>query len=266
MKKTILLTLGFLGLLAVPAMAQLGRVWTDFQSYSTDLQNYLRYNVSETLNPLETSSQNALNSSTGDLNIPNPIEAGNQVRRDVLFFNSIPDKFENNQAIRANAVTNEINRYITRSSVQGMLGREGQDRMQTKLENTETSIQNIEQYSRDADGFLSSIEQLINAASDATRTTFQATKEQGNLQLQSIKIQTEQSKIISENLYQTVLANQSLQYSNLNLANISQQMEEANRSRRVDTSTEAARLLRNTAQIDLFGRNNEPQMNADERQ
>ncbi|MBD2501682.1 hypothetical protein [Anabaena azotica] len=257
MKKTILFTLGFLSLLAVPAMAQLGRVWTDFQSYSTDLQNYLRYNLSETLNPLETtSSQNALSSSAGDLNIPNPIAAGNQVRRDVLFFNSIPDKFENNQAIHSNAVTNEINRYITRSTVQGMLGREGQERMKAKLENTETSIQNIEQYSRDADGILSSIGQLVSDAKDAaTRNTFQATTDQANLQVQSIRIQTEQSKMISENLYQTVLANQSLQYSNLNLANISQQMEEANRSRRVDTSTEAARLLRNTAQVDLFGRN-----------
>jgi hypothetical protein len=255
MKKTILLTLGFLGLLAVPAMAQLGRVWTDFQSYSTDFQNYLRYNLSETLKPLETSSQNALSGATGELNIPNPIEAGDQVRKDITFFNSIPDKFENNQAIRSNTVTNEINRYLTRSSVQGMLGREGQIRMKNKLENTETSIKDIEQYSRDSDGFLSSIEQLFNAAKDAaTQNILGATKDQANLQLQSIKIQTEQSKIISENLYQTVLANQSLQYSNLNLANISQQMEEANRARRVDTSTEAARLLRTTTQVDLFGR------------
>jgi hypothetical protein len=255
MKKTILLTLGFLGLLAVPAMAQLGRVWTDFQSYSTDFQNYLRYNLSETLKPLETSSQNALSGATGELNIPNPIGAGEQVRRDIIFFNSQPDKFENNQAIRSNAVSNEINRYLTRTSVQGMLGREGQERMKAKLENTETSIKDIEQYSRDADGFLSSIEQLLLTIKDtATQNTLAATKDQANLQLQSIKIQTEQSKIISENLYQTVLANQSLQYSNLNLANISQQMEEANRARRVDTSTEAARLLRTTAQVDLFGR------------
>jgi hypothetical protein len=259
MKKTILLTLGFLGLLAVPAMAQLGRVWTDFQSYSTDFQNYLRYNLSETLKPLETSSQNALSGATGELNIPNPIGAGEQVRRDIIFFNSQPDKFENNQAIRSNAVSNEINRYLTRTSVQGMLGREGQERMKAKLENTETTIKDIEQYSRDADGLLSSITQLINAAVDltkdvATQNTLKATQDQANLQLQSIKIQTEQSKIISENLYQTVLANQSLQYSNLNLANISQQMEEANRARRVDTSTEAARLLRTTAQVDLFGR------------
>jgi hypothetical protein len=254
MRKTILFTLGFLGLLAVPAMAQLGRVWTDFQSYSTDLQNYLRYNVSETLNPLETSSQNALSSSGGDLNIPNPIEAGNQVRRDVLFFNSIPDKFENNQAIRANAVTNEINRYIIRSTVQGMLGREGQERMKAKLENTETSIKTIEESANDAEQNILKLPE-IPILNDVAGNTLRANINQSNLQAQSVRIQAEQSKMVSENLYQTILLNQSLQYSNLNLASISQQMEEANRSRRVDTSTEGARLLRNTAQIDLFGRN-----------
>lgn len=260
MKRTILFTLGFLGLLTIPATAQLGRVWSDFQSYSTDLQNYLRYNLSETLKPLETSSQNALNSATGELNIPNPIAAGDQVRRDIIFFNSIPDKFENNQAIRSSVVTNEINRYLTRSTVQGTLGRDGQIRMRTKLQDTETSITEIEKSSALADQIQSGLASIIRAAvgsNPATSSALSATQSQADLQVQSIKIQTEQSKIISENLYQTVLANQSLQYSNLNLANISQQMEEANRARRVDTSTEAARLLRNTAQIDLFGRKTE---------
>lgn len=269
MKKTILFTLGFLGLLAVPAMAQLGRVWTDFQSYSTDLQNYLRYNVSETLNPLETSSQNALNSSAGDLNIPNPIEAGNQVRRDILFFNSIPDKFENNQAIRANAVTNEINRYITRSTVQGTLGTEGQTRLRNKLETTQTIVESIDetiaaarQKSDELLGRVASIDPMGQGASNIISGFLG--QNQAQLQLQTLEIQSQQAKISTENLAQTIQTNQSLQYSNLNLANISQQMEETNRSRRVDTSTEAARLLRNTAQIDLFGRNINGELTADE--
>ncbi|MHC5831272.1 MAG: hypothetical protein ACYT04_88735, partial [Nostoc sp.] len=76
----------------------------------------------------------------------------------------------------------------------------------------------------------------------------------GQNQLQTIKIQQAQSAILGETFAQTIQINQSLQYSNLNLANISQQTEEANRARRVDTSTEAARLLRATSQLDLFGR------------
>lgn len=133
--------------------------------------------------------------------------------------------------------------------------------MKAKLEDTETSITKIEEYSALTDqiqsGLASILQAAVKTAEAAANPALNAAQSQADLQVQSIKIQTEQSKIISENLYQTVLANQSLQYSNLNLANISQQMEEANRARRVDTSTEAARLLRTTAQIDLFGRKNE---------
>jgi hypothetical protein len=82
----------------------------------------------------------------------------------------------------------------------------------------------------------------------------QLTANQANLQLQSIKIQTEQAKMAAETLAQGLQNNQSLQYQNLNLANISQQMAIANRSQRVETAAEAARLLRATSQMDLLGR------------
>lgn len=262
MKKTILFTFGFLSLLIVPATAQLGRVWADFQYYSTDLQNYWKYNLSETLKPLESSSQNALNSATGDLNIPNPVEAGEQVRRDIIFFNSIPDKFENNQAIRSNSVTNEINRLMTRSSVVGSLGREGQTRLKNKLEYTEKVIESIDEIIQQAENnsqdLLSQITGKIGGMDAATNALASVTglsaTNQAQLQLQILKVQGDQVKLNSETLAQTIQTNQYLQYTNLNLANLSQQMEETNRARRVDTSAEAARLLRTTAQIDLFGR------------
>lgn len=255
MRKITFFTLAFSTLLIWPAMAQLGRVWTDFQYYSVDFQNYLRNNLSDTLQPLEATTQNALNSSSGDLNIPNPVAAGQQARQSLLFFSSIPDKFDNNQAVHSNLVSNEMNRVITRSAVVGVLGREAQNRTKNKLENTERTITNIERYVQEADQAQNLISNLVNAAANvANNPLLDANKNQANLQLQSIKIQSEQAKLVSETLAQSLQTNQFLQYSNLNLANISQQMEEANRARRVDTSTEAARLLRTTSQIDLFGR------------
>ena len=74
------------------------------------------------------------------------------------------------------------------------------------------------------------------------------------MQLQNIEIENQQSKIIADNLGQTIKLNQNLQYSNLNLANISQEIESSNRAVRVNTSAEAARLLRTTSQVDLLGR------------
>ncbi|MBE9050830.1 hypothetical protein IQ243_10465 [Nostocales cyanobacterium LEGE 11386] len=252
MQKTTCFTLAFSFLLVLPAMAQLGKVWTDFQSYSVDIQNYLRNNLSDTLRPLEIRSQNALNNATGESNIPNPIEAVKSFRQDILF-NPVTDKFENNPVIQANSVSNEIGRLITRSSIESVMGRDGQIRLKSQLQNTQTIIDNIEELSQESDNIF---QRLASAATNLGQSNPLAALEgeKGNLQLQTIKIQQEQTKIISEALSQSIKTHQSLQYSNLNLANISQQMEAMNRTRRVDASTEAARLIRTTSQTDLFGR------------
>lgn len=247
MKKITCLTLTFSTLLIVPATAQLGKVWTDFQYYSTDFQNYLRNNLNDSL---DNNSQNSLNSARGNLNLPNPVEAGKQARQGILFFNYIPDKFENNQALHSNSVNNEINRVITRSAVVGVLGRDAQTRIKNKLENTEKTIENITNISDESDSILGKILSSLPTANNPANIV---SREQSNLQYQSIRIQSEQSKIIAETLAQNLQTNQFIQYSNLNLANISQQMEESNRARRLDSATEAARLLRTTSQIDLFG-------------
>ncbi|MEH1830438.1 MAG: hypothetical protein V7L22_34725 [Nostoc sp.] len=271
MQKTTIFTFTLLSLAILPAMAQiqtgaLGQVWTDFQSYSTDLQNYLQYNLSDNLKPVEVQSQNALSNSKGDLNIPNPVAAGQKVRDDLILYSSSSDsrssRFENNSAVRGNLVSNELNRVITRGVAVGILGQNGQIRAKAKLENTEKSIQDVAGFN-DANNKINSFKtKLESIVIDPKSTAISIADNllgQGILALlstnqETIKIQKEQSKIVAETFAQTLQNNQSLQYSNLNLANISQQSEEANRARRVETSTEAARLLRATSQLDLFGR------------
>jgi hypothetical protein len=241
-------------------MGQLGKVWSEFQLYAVDMQNYFSNNLSETLRPLELSSQSYLNISTGELNLPNPIEVGKQARQD-LFFYPITDKFENNPVIKGNAVSNEINRLIIRGSVAGVMGVEGQRRLKDKLEETENIITNIQETTNDAEQNSQSLlgdifRNLPTLGNVAQQLSNRTNANQINLQLQTLKVQTQQSRIMGETLAQTMQNNQSLQYANLNLATISQQMEETNRSRRVDSATEAARLIRTTSQIDLFGRDN----------
>ncbi|BAY02290.1 hypothetical protein ACOWPH_20535 [Anabaena sp. PCC 7938] len=258
MRKVIFFSLAFLLMLGLPARGQLGKVWSEFQLYSVDMQNYFTNNLSETLSLLEVSSQNSLNIATGQLNLPNPIEVGKQARQNLLFY-PMTDKFENNPIVRANAVSNEMNRLILWGAVEGAMGTEGQRRLKVKLEETENVITNIVETANNAEesnqNFLSDIIAKIPTIENlAEQLSAQTSANQINLQLQTLKVQSQQSRIIGENLAQTIQTNQSLQYSNLNLASISQQMEEMNRARRVDSATEAARLMRTTAQIDLFGR------------
>ncbi|MEH2388852.1 MAG: hypothetical protein V7K14_24390 [Nostoc sp.] len=278
MQKTTIFTLTLLSLAILPAMAQvqtsgLGQVWTDFKSYSTDLQDYLQYNLSDNLKPVEVQSQNALSNAKGDLNLPNPVAAGKTVRDNLINYSYNSDskstRFENNSAVRGNLVSNELNRVITRGVAVGVLGKNGQIRTKIKLENTENTLKNIADITDQAEvgsqGFIEKARSLIptpitngngnNAGDIAISGGLSALSQLiGATQLESIKIQQAQSQIVGETFAQTIQTNQSLQYSNLNLANISQQAEEANRARRVETSTEAARLLRATSQLDLFGR------------
>ena len=257
MKKIAFLTLSLSFLIILPATAQLGKVWTDFQSYSTDLQNYLSNNVNDSLKPVEFQSQNAISGATGELSIPNPVDAGERVSTDI-FLNSISDKFENNPVVRSTLVSNEINRLITRSSAAGVLGVNGQIRSKTKLQDTENRLENIGVFADNPDEEGNRLlKQFSDLASNLTGTPQTTALSQliGLTQSQNtVKIQREQVKIVAETLGQTIQTNQSLQYTNLNLASLSQQMEDTNRARRVDASAEAARLLRTTSQADLFGR------------
>jgi hypothetical protein len=259
MHKTILTTLSLAILITWPAMAQLGDVLADFQSYSVELQNYLKNNLSPTLKPIELQSQNALQEATGELNLPNPVTAGDRLSN-VITLNSISDKFENNPAIKSSTTNQELHRLITRSSVASVLSRNGQIRHKIKLQATKESLDNIAQIAQEAgntqQGLLGDIQQQLGQITNAGIPGLGALLNTGqsDLQLQSIKIQSEQAKIIGETLGQTMQTNHFLQYANLNLANISGQIEENNRSQRVVDAAEAARLLRTTSQVDLLGR------------
>ncbi|MDZ8086160.1 MAG: hypothetical protein RMY16_11460 [Nostoc sp. DedQUE12b] len=274
MRKTTIFTFTLLSSLAIlPAVAQvqtsgLGQVWSDFQSYSKDMQDYFQYNnLKDTLNPLEEGqSRIAIENAKGDLKIPNPVAAGQKIRDDSINYSYNSDakssRFENNAAVRGNLVSNELNRIITRGVAVGVLGKNGQIRTKTKLENTEKSLEDIETLAQATEGTNETFLTQIKTSIDAVRTPDPAANAISGLaqllgasQVQMMRIQQEQIKIVAETFGQTLQNNQALQYSNLNLANISQQAEEANRARRVETSTEASRLLRATSQLDLFGRN-----------
>jgi hypothetical protein len=280
---TSFFAVAFLGTL--PAIAELGTVWTDFQYYASDFRNYLTNNTFENFQPVELQTQSAITNSTGDLNIPNPNAAAESVRDQITQY-SVSDKFESNPAVYGRVVSNEINRYITRSSVEGLLGRDGQNRLKTKLENTEKAVQDSNKFVQDAaqkkqekqteietlvsDNFFQNlIDEIVGSdpTQVAARNSLQSQRQVAKaikivweglseLELQNVNIQREQTRIMGETLGNTIQMRNDLQYSNLNLADISQQMNEVNRTKRVETSAEVARLLRVTSQTDLFRKSN----------
>ncbi|BAY82398.1 hypothetical protein NIES267_18780 [Calothrix parasitica NIES-267] len=259
MKKTIFITLSITLIATFPAIAQVGNVWSDFKSYASDLQQYLTDNISDT-QPLDSEAQTAINSFNGELNIPNPVAVRRSLNDDITI-NSLSDNFENNPAVNAKLVGNQIDRQLTRAVAVGVLGEEAQIRTQIKLENLEESLirtsDSIQEIRENSANVLDDItETAVNISNPLSPLLGQSQSRLIELQLKNIEIENQQSKMIAEDLGQTIRLNHNLQYSNLNLANISQEIEELNRSRRVNTSAEAARLLRTTSQVDLSGRGN----------
>ncbi|MDJ0774099.1 MAG: hypothetical protein QNJ49_11855 [Mastigocoleus sp. MO_167.B18] len=253
MRKTAFLTICFTFLVSLPAMARLGYIWTDFQNYAVDFQDYLTNNIDETVNPAGKGSFTAINNSTGALNLPNPIDVRQQVIQDITD-NSLSDIFENNPAVQGKLIGNEIERQLTRAATESYFGAKGQERLQIKLETVQNLIENIDREADEArENNQNILNQLAGLSQAATGQSFlgRLISNQTNLQLQ---INRQQSRMIAESLGQNIKQNQYLQYSNLNLANISQQVEEANNARRVDSAASVARLLRASSQSDLFGR------------
>lgn len=267
-------------LVARPATAEeLGQVWMQFQQYMKDLQAYIDEKLPESVKPLDNSAELATEAQ-GELGIPNP----NQVRenvRDRITPDSPADAFEHNSVLRREGVSNELDRQSTRTAIEGELGKEGQARTKVVIEQTEETVDNIQSISAAAsqqklpgnlqqiDGILQRIEGVAGAAESAdntqdvvkllvraqfeqSRVLRQAWFGQASLQADAMQTQSEQSKILGQMLSSSIGIHKDLQFSNLNLTNISQQMDAANRVNRVEAAASAARLFKIAAQTDLL--------------
>ncbi|MDY6899945.1 MAG: hypothetical protein SWZ49_17970, partial [Cyanobacteriota bacterium] len=194
MKKTIFITLSFTLIAALPAIAQVGNVWSDFKSYASDLQEYLTDNISN-LQPVDSEAQTAISSFNGELNIPNPIAVRRSLNDDITI-NSLSDNFENNPAVRAKLVGNEIDRQLTRAITVGVLGEEAQIRTQIKLENLEESLirttESIQQIRENSQNILDDItETAINTSNPLSPLLGQSQTRLIELQLQNIEIENQ---------------------------------------------------------------------------
>ncbi|HAZ48546.1 MAG TPA: hypothetical protein DDW76_34755 [Cyanobacteria bacterium UBA11369] len=263
-----------------PATAEeLGKVWTQFQLYMEGLQAYIDEQLPESSKPLDNSAE-LVTEAQGELGIPNP----NQVRenaRDRITPDSPADAFENNSIVRREGVSNELDRQITRSAIDSELGKDGQARTKELLEQTEETVDNIQSISARASnqtlpgnlqeigGILQRIEGIAGAAESAdntqdvvkllvraqfeqSRVLRQAWFGQASLQADAIQAQSEQSKILGQMLSSSIGIHKDLQFSNLNLTNISQQMDAANRANRVEAAASAARFFKIASQTDLL--------------
>lgn len=259
---------------ALPSWGNLGNVWIEFQSYGNDLRNYLSNQVNSKFNPFQSTINTTINSASGELRIPNPNTTNQDVINQVSQY-PIMDKYENNPVLRARKISGILDREMTRGRVEGTLGNGGQARSRNVLENTQNSLQKVNlgvetatnnkqqkqleiQAAANSLGGLnldnlnlagSAFSLLLNNQARLAQLTWEGL---ADLELQNLNIQQEQTKIMAANLGINKQMQQDLQYTNLNLVNISAEVEDMNRDRRIENATAAARLLRAASQSSLL--------------
>lgn len=236
------------------AQAELGEVFQQFQDYANDFQDYLKgssdpkielLSLKHALKPLKSGTVDSilgtadpiLGTASGSqtLKLFNPIKARGDANELVTQGNDPKDAFENNLYLRSLLVGNEIDRQITRGAVQSLLGEGGQKRTINAL----SQVQEI----------------LLGTGDDSAlqiQNEAQTRKATQDVVKDLVRMQFVQSRLIGENLSTVIQTRQDIQYSNLNLTNISQQMDEVNRAQRVSGSVETARLIKMSAQMGLF--------------
>lgn len=161
--------------------------------------------------------------SQGEMGIPNPNEVRGRIDEGAVTSSpaDIPDAFEINKVVWGTYAGNQIERDLTRTGIESVLGEAGQNRMKQEIDMTQETVKGI---ATDADQA-----QKLDVTQD--------------VQKKQIRVMAQQSMLLGAMRADAIQARVDTQYTNLNLSNISRGMDEANRARRVEESAQSAKLL-----------------------
>ena len=167
--------------------------------------------------------------STGELGIPNP----NQARQDIenrIDETEQTDFFEVNPEVHALYLANSLDRVATKIAIDTVLGEEGQQQIQTELATTNSTLVAIAEEAEAA--------QELDVTQDVMKAM--------------IRVMANQSTLMGASHSNASNARIDRQFSNLNLVNISRTLDEGRKAKRVESAAAGAKALYMGAQVGLF--------------
>ncbi|WP_230968313.1 hypothetical protein [Nostoc sp. WHI] len=207
---------------------------TQFQQIYSSLQTYISNYQKEfikSLGKLEAELTQAIESSVGDLGIPDPLKAGKNIEK-------VIEKQEGNllildPRIQADNAIKDWNQQYTRGQSESVLGAEGQ-----RIQSQEAAITN--------DATAQSSENA-NAAQDDVITQDI---------LKKVAIQNFQSVVIAKSIHaEAQKQSRSLAVTNINLADISSRMDEQAAAKDQESSAASRQIIQSAAANDSFWKN-----------
>ena len=141
-------------LIATPSYAFTLDVNSLFNQVVSGVNGYFEQVKADTLASIEQKwgglkgeAKTATNESTGSMNMPNPISAGNRIKAAIANKGSYKDT---NTVEGAVAASRELERNTTRASIESVLGETGQDRTKKEIEATKQTVTDAQTLANDA--------------------------------------------------------------------------------------------------------------------
>lgn len=207
---------------------------TQFQQIYSSLQTYInnyQREFSKSLGKLSAELTQAIESSVGDLGIPDPLKAGKNIEK-------VIQKQEGNllildPRIQARDAIKDWNQQYTRGQSQSVLGAEGQ-----RVQSQEAAITN--------EATAQSSENAIAAQDDVITQDI----------LKKVAIQNLQGVVIAKSIHaETQKQSRSLAVTNMNLADISSRMDEQAAAKNQESNAASRQIIQSAASTDSFWKN-----------
>jgi hypothetical protein len=207
---------------------------TQFQQIYTSLQTYVsnyQKEFTKSWGKLEAELTQAIESSVGDLGIPDPLKAGKNIEK-------VIEKQEGallilDPRIQADNAIKEWNQQYTRGQSESVLGVEGQ-----RVQSQEAAITN--------DATAQSSENAAAAQQDVITQDI----------LKKVAIQNLQSVVIAKSIHsEAQKQSRALAVTNINLADISSRMDEQAAAKDQESSAATRQIIQSAAVTDSFWKN-----------
>lgn len=220
----------FTVMFSLPASARLSFL-EQVQQIVTSLQTYINQSTeefSQQWNELNSDIQAAINSTVGDLGIPDPLESGERIRE--IIEDREVDLVQTSSQTQGRDAQRSWNQSYTYSLSQSVLGRQGQ---RTQAQETEVG-------------------------NDAVQTSFNLSNESQNDVvtqdiLKKMAVQNVQSVIIAKSLQsETQKQTRLMAAAGINLSDISSRLDEQSRREQAQSNSSAVQILNTAAFADAF--------------
>ncbi|MHC5739926.1 hypothetical protein [Nostoc sp.] len=222
---------------SLPANAQTNQnqsFLTQFQQIYSSLQTYVsnyQKEFTKSLGKLEAELTQAIESSVGDLGIPDPLKAGKNIEK--VIQKQEGDLLILDPRIQADNAVKEWNQQYTRGQSESVLGAEGQ-----RVQSQEAAITN--------DATAQSSENAAAAQDDVVTQDI----------LKKVAIQNFQSVVITKSIHtEAQKQSRSLAAVNINLADISSRMDEQAAVKDQESNAATRQIIQSAAVTDSFWKN-----------